>query len=64
MEKKRTAGTKVEKRLRETGPMTGPTWDPSHGGRGASRPDTIIDVMMCLQTGAWHGCLLRGPTSS
>jgi hypothetical protein len=25
---------------------------------------TITDAMMCLQTGAWHSCLLRGPTSS
>lgn len=30
----------------------------------APKPDTITDAMLCLQTGAWHGCPLRGPTSS
>jgi hypothetical protein len=50
----------MEKRLKERLSMTGPTWNPSHGG--APNPDT--DAMMCSQTGAWHGCPLRGPTSS
>ena len=27
-------------------------------------PDTITDTMLCLQTGALHGCPLRGSTSS
>lgn len=46
-------------------PMTSPTCDPSHGG--ALRPDTITDAdtiadgVMCLQTGVWHGCPMRGP---
>jgi hypothetical protein len=31
---KRTAGTKMEKKLREGSPMTGPTWDPFQGGWG------------------------------
>ena len=30
--------------------MTCPTWDPSHGWTPI--PDTIIQAMMCLQTGA------------
>jgi hypothetical protein len=42
--------------------MMGPTWDSSHGR--TPRPDTITDAMLCLQTGAWHGCSQRGPTSS
>jgi hypothetical protein len=42
-------------------PMANPNWDPSHGR--APRPDTISEAMMYLQMGAWHGCLLRGPTS-
>ena len=41
--------------------MTGPTWDPSHGG--TPRPDTVTDAMMCLQMGHWHDCSLRGPTN-
>jgi hypothetical protein len=45
---KRTAGTKLEKRLRERSPS--PIWDPSQGE--APRPDTITDTMVCLQTGA------------
>ena len=28
---KRNAGTKMEKRLKESHPVTGLTWDPSHG---------------------------------
>ena len=27
-------------------------------------PDIITDAMLCLQTGAWHGCPVRGSTSS
>ena len=42
--------------------MTSPTWDPSHGW--APNPDTITDVMLYLQTGTYHGCPLRGSTSS
>jgi hypothetical protein len=42
--------------------MTGPTWDPSHGSTNS--PDIITDAVMCIETGAWHGCLLRGPTSN
>ena len=46
----RTAETKMEKRLRERGSRTNPTWDSSQGE--ASRPDTITDDMVCLQSGA------------
>jgi hypothetical protein len=31
------------------GPVTGTIWDPSQGDD--PRPDTITDVMVCLQTG-------------
>ena len=41
--------------------MTGPTWDLSYGQ--APNPDTITDAMLCLQTGAQHGCPLSGSTS-
>jgi hypothetical protein len=47
---KRTSGTKVEKRLREQGPVTSPAWNPSQVE--APRIDIITDVMVCLQTGA------------
>jgi hypothetical protein len=58
-----TAGTKNEEETEgKGGPVTSLTWDPSQGE--ASRPDTITDSMVCLQTGAYHGCPLRGPTSS
>jgi hypothetical protein len=52
----------MEKILRE-----GPNLDPSPAGVGEGsipRPETITDVVMCLQLGTWHGCPLRGPTSS
>ena len=44
--------------------MTGPIWDPCHGG--TPRPNTITDAMMCLQTGkrVWYDCPLRDPTNS
>jgi hypothetical protein len=48
-----------KKKLKE---VTGQIWDPSQGE--ARRPVTIIDAMVSLQTGAEHGCFLRGPTSS
>ena len=47
---KRTAGTKMEKRLNKERPVTGPTWDPSQGK--ALTPDTIIDSLLYLKTGA------------
>jgi hypothetical protein len=31
-------------------PVTGPTWHSLH--EQAPNPDTIIDVLLCLQTGA------------
>jgi hypothetical protein len=42
-------------------PITGPTWDQSHGQ--APVPDTIDDTLLCLHTGAWHDCSLRGSTN-
>ena len=30
----------------------------------SSSPDTITEAMVCLQTGAWYGCLLKDPASS
>jgi hypothetical protein len=56
---KRTAGTKMEKRLKG-GPMTSPTCNPSHG----RAPSPITDAMMCLQMGTWHGCPLGSPISN
>ena len=32
--------------------------------RTTPRPDTITDTVMCLKTGVWHGCPLRGPNST
>ena len=59
---KRTAGTKPGKGQRKGGPMTCPNWDPCQGE--SSNPDTIIDGIVCLQTGTYHGCLPSSPTSS
>jgi hypothetical protein len=42
--------------------VTSLTWDPTHVC--ISNPETITNVMFCLQIGAWHGCPLRGSTSS
>jgi hypothetical protein len=35
--------------------VTSPIWDPSHAQ--ATNPDTITEVMLCLQAGAWHAWL-------
>jgi hypothetical protein len=43
-------------------PETGPNWDPAQGE--APRSDIITDAMVCLQTGAYHDCPPKGPTSS
>ena len=54
--------TKVEQKLKirlfSDQPKLGsiPWWAPI--------PDIITDAMLCLQTGAWHGCPVRGSTSS
>jgi hypothetical protein len=45
---KRTAGTKMEKRLRES--VTCQIWDSVQGL--APRPDTVTDVMMFFHTKA------------
>jgi hypothetical protein len=36
------------------------TWDTFHGRE--SSLDTINDILLCLQTGAWHNCPLWGYT--
>jgi hypothetical protein len=54
----RCTGIKMEQKLREQTPMTGPPWDLSHGRE--TTPDTVKDTLLCLQTGAWHNCLLKG----
>jgi hypothetical protein len=63
---KELQGQKWRRESRKGGPVIGPTWDQTHSGvvRGAPKPNTITDAIMCLQTGAWHGCPLRGPISS
>ena len=43
------------------GPGIRPNSDLSQGE--AARPDTITDAVMCLQTGGYYCCLLRGPPS-
>jgi len=40
--------------------VTVPTWGPSQGE--APKPDPNTDAVVCLQTVAWHDCLLKGPT--
>ena len=55
----RTAKTKMEKSLRErrssdTGPNPGESWGPN----------AVTDAVAGLQTGAYHGCTLKVPTSS
>ena len=47
---KRTAGTKIEKRLRERRSNDLPNLRSAQGE--IPRPDTITDAMVCLQTGA------------
>jgi hypothetical protein len=42
----------------ETG--NSPNWDPSHGQEPI--PDTINDILLCLQIGTWHNYPLRGST--
>jgi hypothetical protein len=42
--------------------MTNPIEDPSN--MHTSNPGTITDVILDFQTGAWHGCPLRGSTST
>ena len=44
---KTTSGTKMKKRLREKISSDWPNLDPSQGE--APKPETITDVMMCLQ---------------
>jgi hypothetical protein len=58
---KRSAVEKKEEKLKEWPTSGQPTLDPSHGWE--TIPNYITHVM-CLQTGAWHGCLLKGSTSS
>jgi len=58
----RSVGTKMEWWLKEDCPVTSPNWNPPHGR--APNSDTITDVMLCLQTEAYHVCLLRGSTRS
>jgi hypothetical protein len=41
--------------------VTDPNWDLVQGD--VPRPDTITDSMVCLQTGAYHDCPQKDPTS-
>ena len=59
---KELQGQKWRRAWRKGGPGTGPNLDPTQGE--APRPDTITDAMVYLQTGAYHDCPLKGPTSS
>ena len=57
---KGNAGTKsgAETEGKKGHPETAQTGDPPH--LQTPNPDTIADVKMCLQTGAWYSCSLRG----
>jgi hypothetical protein len=59
---KRDAGTEKDQTLKKRASSDLPTWYPS--GEKAPNTDTITDVTLFLQTGAWHGCPLRDSTSS
>jgi hypothetical protein len=54
-------GQKMEQRLKAR-----PSKNHPNLGFHAQAPNCYIiaDAMLCLQTGAWHGCPLRGSTSS
>ena len=49
---KRTAGTKMEKRLKERKSSDLPNLGPISRGGSSNRPEPITDAIMCLQTGA------------
>jgi hypothetical protein len=51
---KGTAGTKMEKRLKERQSSDCPNWGSI--SRVGTKPDSITEAMLCLQTGAWHDC--------
>ena len=55
-----TAGTNMEKSLRERRSGDSANWDQAQGE--APGPDTITDAVVYLQTEAKHGCPLRVPT--
>jgi hypothetical protein len=44
---------KWSKDWRNGSPVTSPTWNPSHGGRGAQIPNTITDVVLADRNLAW-----------
>ena len=48
---------KWSKNWRHGWPVTGPTWDPSHGQ--VPTPDIINDILSCSPTGALLKCLER-----
>jgi hypothetical protein len=52
----------MERSLRKEGPATGPKRDPAQ--EEVSRPDTIIEAMEHSQTGIYHDCPPKDPTSS
>jgi hypothetical protein len=53
---KENTRTKLEQRLKGR-----PSYNPFH--LQTPNPNTIADANMCLQTGAWYGCPLRGSAS-
>ena len=57
---KRIAGTERERKMKE-GRFSDRTKLGSNLGE-ALRPDTVTDAVVCLQTGTYYGCSLRGPT--
>jgi hypothetical protein len=50
----------MKQRLEKRPPSDQATFDPSHACR--PNPEPITDAILCLQTGAWHGCPLRVST--
>jgi hypothetical protein len=58
----RPTGTKMEKSLRKRMSNDRPKLRFNSGE--APRPEGMTEAMVCLQTGGYHDCPLKGPKSS